>query len=175
MNVVERKRNKDTPKAEKKKSKAKEEFTKGKTEVSADEAKKAEDKKQQEKQIDILVQAAETSGRLFHDASDVAYVDLTHKNHRETWPINSRQFKSWLMHQYWLKNKSAPSSEALTSALRLIESMACFEGEQREVFLRVAPAPGGGIYLDLCNADWQVIWIGPDSWSISAATNRCAR
>ena len=36
-----------------------------------------------------------------------------------------------------------------------------------KVFLRVGPAPDGGVYLDLCNNDWQVVWIGTTGWSLA--------
>jgi hypothetical protein len=146
---------------------AEKEFADGIKETSA-EAAKAEKVKQEkeQKQIDVLVKAAKSDCGLFHDESGVAYVDLSINNHRETWPVNSRQFRSWLMRYFWERQGSTPNPELLSTAVRMFEAMALFDGQRQEVYLRVAPAPGGGIYLDLCDADWKVVWVGTDSWSV---------
>ena len=33
---------------------------------------------------------------LFHDPAGTAFADLTIESHRETWPIRSKRFRSWL-------------------------------------------------------------------------------
>ncbi|MFZ1091454.1 MAG: hypothetical protein WAN75_19875 [Xanthobacteraceae bacterium] len=33
---------------------------------------------------------------LFHDPAGTAFADLTIESHRETWPIRSGRFRSWL-------------------------------------------------------------------------------
>src|SRR4051812_49286078 len=77
-------------------------------EAAAGEAenKKADDKKQKKKQIDVLVEAASTKGGLFHDGNDAAYADLIIDGHRETWPVRSQKFKGWLTRQFWERMKT---------------------------------------------------------------------
>jgi hypothetical protein len=35
-------------------------------------------------------------GSLFHTATGTAFADLTIDRHRETWPIRSKRFRTWL-------------------------------------------------------------------------------
>ena len=133
--------------------------------ATTDDPKTSEEKNK--KQVDVIVETAKESSTLFHDASGTAYADVMIKGHRETWPVNSRQFGAFLRRVYWEKKRSAPPSEILNQALRLLESLAVFDGTELEVFLRVAPAPDGGVYLDLCNNDWQAVWIGTTGWSLA--------
>jgi hypothetical protein len=104
--------------------------------TEAEEKKTDAEEKKTKKQIDVLVEAAST-GNLFHDGDNAAYADLMIDGHRETWPVRSDHFKRWLTRQFWERMKTAPASEALNSALRTIEAMASFNGEERQVFLRV--------------------------------------
>ena len=133
-------------------------------EAATDDPKKKEKDK---KQVDVIVETAKKSSTLFHDASGTAYADVMINGHRETLPVNSRQFGAFLRRAYWEKKRSAPPLEILNQALRLLKSLAVFDGQEFEVFLRVAPAPDGRVYLDLCNNDWQVVWIGTTGWSLA--------
>ena len=103
---------------------------------------------------------------LFHDVDYKAYADLEIDGHRETWPIRSEQFKRWLTRQFWQRIKTAPNSEALNSAIRLIEAQACFEGPRRTVFTRVAGIKDHTLYLDLCDEDWRAVKITADGWKV---------
>jgi hypothetical protein len=38
---------------------------------------------------------------LFHDPAGTAFADLTIESHRETWPIRSKRFRSWLRRCYY--------------------------------------------------------------------------
>jgi hypothetical protein len=109
--------------------------------------------------------ADERGSRLFHNAEGVCYTDLEIRGHRETWPIRSRQFKGWLTRQYYEETNSTPSSEAMSSALNLIEAKAQFDAPVREVFIRIADHDGR-IYLDLCNEKWQAVEIGTNGWRV---------
>ena len=37
---------------------------------------------------------------LFHDPAGTAFADLTIESHRETWPIRSGRFRSWLRRRH---------------------------------------------------------------------------
>ena len=37
---------------------------------------------------------------LFHTPSDVAFADFITEGHRETWPIRSKRFRTWLRRCY---------------------------------------------------------------------------
>jgi hypothetical protein len=104
---------------------------------------------------------------LFHTATGTAYADLQINGHRETWPIHSKRFRSWLRRRYYQATGDAPSAAALNAALNLLEARAQFEGPQRMVHVRIAEHEGR-IYLDLADAAWQAAEIGPDGWRVVA-------
>jgi energy-coupling factor transporter ATP-binding protein EcfA2 len=102
---------------------------------------------------------------LFHTADGVAFADITVDGHRETWSLNSRGYRRWLRREFYNLRKSAPNSDAMSQAMGVIDAMAHFDGEEREVYLRVANV-NDVIYLDLCNDAWQVVKITDEGWEI---------
>ena len=115
-------------------------------------------------QADILISLT-TEIDLFHDATGTGYADLEIGGHRETWPIRRRGFKDWLVHRYFKETDSAPNSEALRSALDLIEARAHFDAPQQEVFIRVA-GHDGKLYLDLADDAWRAVEIDEEGWRL---------
>src|SRR6266540_6048044 len=47
---------------------------------------------------------------LFHTPSGVAFADFITEGHRETWPIRSKRFRTWLRRCYYHATGSAPSA-----------------------------------------------------------------
>lgn len=115
-------------------------------------------------QTDRLIALAD-SLELFHTADGAGYADIRITGHRETWPIRSKGCRDWLRRTYYESERSAPNGEALKSAIETIEARARYDGGQRDVFLRVGQHEDR-IYLDLADADWRVVEIGPDGWRI---------
>jgi hypothetical protein len=105
---------------------------------------------------------------LFHSAAGTAYADLTLDGRRETWPIRSTRFRTWLRHRYYAATGRARSAAAVNSALDLIEARAQFDSPERAVHVRVAEH-GGHIYLDLGNAWWRAAEVGARGWRIVTA------
>jgi hypothetical protein len=83
--------------------------------------------------------------------------------HRETWPIRSKGFKRWLSRCFFEETKGAPNSEALQSALNVIEARAHFDAPERQVFVRVGGI-GERIYLDLGDQAWRAVEIDATGW-----------
>ena len=52
---------------------------------------------------------------LFHTPSGVAFADFITEGHRETWPIRSQRFRTWLRRCYYHATGSAPSAAAIGS------------------------------------------------------------
>jgi hypothetical protein len=102
---------------------------------------------------------------LFHSPDGTAYAHIPIKDHYETWPVRSKGFKKWLTRQYFKETGSAPSAEAFNAALNTIEAVAHYEGEEREVFLRVAGLDDKS-YVDLCNSEGEVVEIDKDGWRV---------
>lgn len=115
-------------------------------------------------QADILIGLAADAG-LFHAADGTGYVDLEINGHRETWPIRSKGFKRWLARQFYEATDGAPSSEALQSALNVIEARAHFDARQMDVHIRVA-GHDGTLYLDLADDAWRAVEIDEAGWRV---------
>src|SRR4029078_3973883 len=102
---------------------------------------------------------------LFHSPSGVAFADFITEGHRETWPIRSKRFRTWLRRCYYHESGSAPSAAAIRSALDLFEARAQFDGPERAVNTRVAEH-AGRLYLDLADEHWRAVEIGADGWRV---------
>lgn len=116
------------------------------------------------RQADILIDLTADAG-LFHAADGTGYVDLEINGHRETWPIRSKGFKRWLARRFYEATDGAPNSEALQSALNVIEAKAHFDAPQMEVHIRVA-GHCGKLYLDLADDAWRAVEIDETGWRI---------
>jgi len=113
---------------------------------------------------DILIDLALTA-ELFHSPEGIGFADLDITGHRETWPIHSKTFRRWLAQRFFEATKGAPSSEALRSALNVIEAKAIFDAPERVVNVRVAELDGK-LYLDLCDEAWRAIEIDASGWQV---------
>jgi hypothetical protein len=116
------------------------------------------------KQADILIDLTQAAD-LFHSPDGIGFADLDINGHRETWPIRSKGFRRWLARRYFEATSGAPSSEALQSALNVIEAKAHFDGPERPAHVRVAGLDGK-IYIDLCNETWRAIQIDATGWRV---------
>ena len=105
------------------------------------------------------------SAEFFHTAAGIALVDLLINGNRETWPIRSKRFRTWLRRHHYEASRTAASVAAINSALDLLEAQAQFEGSEREVRVRLAEH-AGHIYLDLADECWRAVEIGPDGWRV---------
>ena len=81
-------------------------------------------------QADILIDLAQ-SAELFHAPDGTGFADLDINGHRETWPIRAKGFRRWLARRFFEATGGAPSSEALQSALNVIEAKAHFDAPER--------------------------------------------
>jgi hypothetical protein len=88
-------------------------------------------------QADILIELAQEA-ELFHAPDGTGFADLNINGHRETWPIRAKGFRRWLARRFYQETGGAPSSEALQSALNVIEARAHFDAPERIVYIRVS-------------------------------------
>jgi hypothetical protein len=98
---------------------------------------------------------------LFHTAIGTAFADIRTDGHRETWPIRSKRFRSFLRRCHYQATGEAASAVEIRSALDLLEARALFDGPERSVHIRTAEH-AGHIYLDLADEHWCAVDIGPD-------------
>jgi hypothetical protein len=115
-------------------------------------------------QADILIELVQ-SAELFHAPDRTGFADLDINGHRETWPIRAKGFRRWLARRFFEETQGAPSSEALQSALNVIEAKAHFDAPERLVHVRVGGLDGR-LYLDLCDETWRAVEIDVTGWRV---------
>jgi hypothetical protein len=115
-------------------------------------------------QADMLIELAQ-SAELFHAPDGTGFADLDINGHRETWPIRAKGFRRWLARRFFEATQGAPSSEALQSALNVIEAKAHFDAPERVVYIRVGGLDGK-LYLDLCDENWRAVEIDAPGWRV---------
>jgi energy-coupling factor transporter ATP-binding protein EcfA2 len=127
----------------------------------------AEDGEQQRKtQADVLLELA-ASATLFCTPDGEGFADVTSGDHRETHRVCGPAFRRWLRHQYYKVKKRGCNSDALKVAVDTLDAKATFEGESREVHVRIA-GHQGNIYIDLGDKGWKAIEVSKTSWSVVA-------
>jgi hypothetical protein len=67
-------------------------------------------------------------GELFHTPIGAAFADVLVSGHRQTWPIRSKRFRTWLRRRYYRETGGTLSATAITSTLDLLEARAQFDG-----------------------------------------------
>jgi hypothetical protein len=105
------------------------------------------------------------AAEFFHTPAGTAFVDLLINGHRETWPIRSQRFRTWLRRCHYEATRTALGPAAIRSMLDLLEAHAQFDGPERVVHVRIAEQEGH-IYLDLADECWRAIEIGPEGWRV---------
>jgi hypothetical protein len=119
----------------------------------------------QASQASFLVDLAASRCDLFCDPGGEAYASFVAEHptgeHRETHRLRSKSFNLWLRLLFYAEKNSAPSSEAVASAVKTMMAKAHFDGDRRKVYLRTAPLEGK-IYLDMCDPLWRAIEIDAD-------------
>jgi hypothetical protein len=105
------------------------------------------------------------SAEFFYTPAGAAFVDLLINGHRETWPIRSQRFRTWLRRRHYEATRTALSAAEIRSTLDLLEAHAQFDGPERAVHVRLAEHEGR-IYLDLADESWRAVEIGAEGWRV---------
>jgi hypothetical protein len=120
---------------------------------------------QKRKAADVLIDLSARAEELFHAPDGTGYATIPVDDHLETWPIRSKGFKRWLARAFFAETSSAPNSDAIQSALNVIEARAHFDGIEHTIYIRVG-AHDGRLYLDLADARWRAVEVYPGGWHI---------
>ena len=115
-------------------------------------------------QANVLIALAQ-SAELFHAPDGTGFADIDINGHRETWPIRSKGFRRWLSRCFYEATGGAPSSEALQSALNVMEARAHFDAPELAVHIRVGGL-NDRLYLDLGDQSWRAVEIDATGWRI---------
>jgi hypothetical protein len=115
-------------------------------------------------QRETLIECAE-GVELFHTPGGDSFASLPVGDHREIWPLRSKNCKRWLTRAFYQKLRKPPGAQAMLDALALLEAIAQFDSPSHQVFTRFAPY-SDGLYLDLCNEKWEAVEITSSGWRI---------
>ncbi|MBP7766231.1 MAG: toprim domain-containing protein [Syntrophaceae bacterium] len=129
-----------------------------------DEATK-DDKKTTLTKTEKLIQLVLGKADLFHDADQKAFATVKSGNHRETYPLRSKGFKSWLSGRFWAEYKESIGAQIIQDALGTLEGHAIHDGSCYPVYVRLG-VHNENIYLDLGNDQHEVVEITANGWSI---------
>jgi len=102
----------------------------------------------------------------FYDEFNDSYISIPYDDYNEIWPCKSRIVNQWVSRLFWKKENKVPNSEALKSALNMIEAKAHFDGEQIKLHNRVATYKDS-IWYDLSDSKWRAIEVNEKGWEIS--------
>ncbi len=113
---------------------------------------------------DRLLEIANTA-TYFHTPDKVAYADIWIDGNRQTYPVRSKALRLWLSGEYYKATAKVPSSQTFQDTLLILEAIALFDGETRQVHLRTAEHQGN-IYIDLGTPDWKAIEVDSSGWRL---------
>ena len=125
--------------------------------------KKAKGKKSHATMVVELVE--EMGVELFRSPDQKTYARAPINGHFETRRLNDGSFHHWLALKFLERHKRVPAKQAITSAVSVLDAKALFEGQEHEVFVRVA-GDSTAAYLDLGDDSWGVVKITPGGWEV---------
>ncbi|MBX3552902.1 MAG: hypothetical protein KF697_10615 [Pseudolabrys sp.] len=100
---------------------------------------------------------------MFHTPDGTGFADLDINGHRETRRSARKAFAAGSRGAE--ATGGAPSSEALQSALNVIEAKAHFDAPERTVHVRIGGLDGR-LYLDLGDDTWRAVEIDAAGWRV---------
>ena len=127
--------------------------------------KEEEEKDNKPSQADLLVTIGKDRSELFHDETGDTFARLLIDAHYEVWPTSSKQYKRWLVHQFYESTGKAPGNETVKQALNVLEAFALFQGRRIKLGLRVTKRDDA-IWYDLADEQWRAVKIEPGDWII---------
>lgn len=124
-------------------------------------------------QADLLVEL--TAGlELFHSPgtcdTQAALASISVDNHRETWLVTSKGFRSWLGRGFFRQYGKVPNAQSVQDALNVISGRALYDGPEKETPVRVAQHEGN-VWLDLCDEQWRAVKVTPLGWDVVESVN----
>lgn len=120
--------------------------------------------------VDLVLEKA----KLFHNSDNQPFATIAINGHVETYAMESRQFRLWMSGFHFKEKAAALSSDAEKEMLRTLQAEALFNGEEREVSLRLA-SHEDKLYFDLADREWRVVEISADGWKVISAADAPVR
>ncbi|CRK83428.1 bifunctional DNA primase/polymerase [Neobacillus massiliamazoniensis] len=137
-------------------------YSKSLSPIQKNENSEVDDEKRTQAQLLIEIGA---DVEFFHTKEGEVFAHYKVNNHIETRSIKSSGFKLWLTKEFYQEFQRPPGSQALADALSVFEAKGVFDGEQYNIYTRVAEH-GNAIYVDLCNENWEAVEITAEGWKV---------
>ncbi len=102
---------------------------------------------------------------LFHDAAGTGYFAAEFDGRREVWAIQSRAGADLVQRRYLAATGRGLPAQPLRDVLATLDARARFEGDRRDVFLRVARFPDR-VLIDLADDRWRVLEVTGAGWRV---------
>jgi hypothetical protein len=102
---------------------------------------------------------------LFHCPDRLPYVTVPVGDYRETFDIDSADFREWLSFQYFEANDRAPSASAIQQTIATLMGYAKHRGPTHEIHVRLA-GRDGNVWLDLNDEERRAVCITPHGWRV---------
>jgi hypothetical protein len=121
--------------------------------------------KEKPTQAKILVRLA-ADVQLFRNKDGEAFASFEKNGHMETYPLESRDFKNYLVLRFCEVFEKPPHSQALSGAFSVLEGRAMQNPKMWPVHVRVASGDGV-IWLNLADEEWRVVQISAsEGWRV---------
>jgi|GEM_PF-2235521 len=104
------------------------------------------------------------------DADSEPFCSFDVDGHIENWPVGSKPFARLIKGRYFAKTGRGIKDEEFGGLRSVAEGKACFQGEEFPTAIRICRSENGDIFLDLCNAEWHVIRITAEKWTITESS-----
>jgi hypothetical protein len=117
-------------------------------------------------QSTLIVELA-TDAELFHTPDGEAFATVQVGEHHENWLLKTKGFRRWMARRFFQKYKKAPGAQAFQDALAVLEGQALNDGEEHDVYIRLAEHENK-IYLDLCNSMWECVEVSENGWRVTS-------
>ncbi len=125
-----------------------------------------DEKQPRKSQADRLVELVwEEDVTLFHDEYGEPYARLPISGHWEIHRVRSKSFRRWLCTLLWNEERKAANTNAIASALSVIEGKACFEEPMIPLANRVA-MQGDALWYDLSNPSREAVRMTGEGWEV---------
>jgi len=124
------------------------------------------DRKTQSEKLMDIISGLRDELQFFHNELKEPFVQIAIEDRKEIWSCKSKMFKRWLAKIFWDTYQKSINNENLNATINIIESSACFDGDQYTLHNRTA-WNDGAIWYDLADPKWRVVKITPEGWQIA--------
>lgn len=121
---------------------------------------------EEDKQADTIIKLTENF-RFFTNELEEPYAAIQKDNHWEVLDMKSQKFKLYLTKLFFDSKRSAPGSDGLSQALKVLEMKATFSDSEHKLQRRIAEEQDN-FYYDLCDADWRVVQVNAEGCHIES-------